>query len=167
MGYINTDNQVFTFLWSLVLGVAMCLAYDIVRAFHKVSVKGFFEVMLSDLLFWGLWSLITFSFLILRCKGEVRAYVLFGQAIGFIIARISVSKLFYRFFTFVLRASVRMFAFFGSNVRKTMECLEKNIKKILKLIKKGLQHKVKLLYNQLKVHKKNNSELQENESGNT
>lgn len=159
MGYINTDNQVFTFLWSLVLGVAMCLAYDVIRAFHKVSLKGFFEVMLLDLLFWGAWSLITFSFLILRCKGEVRAYVLFGQAIGFIIARISISKLFYRFFTFVLRALARIFEVFGSNVRKTVGCLEKIIKKILKTIKKGLQHKVKLLYNQLEVHKKNNSEF--------
>ncbi len=159
MGYINTDNQVFTFLWSLVLGVAMCLAYDVIRAFHKVSVKGFFEVMLLDLLFWGAWSLITFSFLILRCKGEVRAYVLFGQAIGFIIARISVSKLFYRFFTFVLRALARIFEILGSNVCKTVGCLEKNIKKILKTIKKGLQHKVKLLYNQLKVHNKNNSKF--------
>lgn len=159
MGYINTDNQVFTFLWSLVLGVAMCLAYDIVRAFHKVSVKGFFEVMLLDFLFWGLWSLITFSFLILRCKGEVRAYVLFGQALGFIITRISISKLFYRFFTLILKVFRRIFEIFGSNVRKTIECLEKNIKKILKTIKKGLQHKVKLLYNQLKVHKKNNSEF--------
>ena len=159
MGYINTDNQVFTFLWSLVLGVAMCLVYDIVRAFHKVSVKGFFEVMLLDLLFWGAWSLITFSFLVLRCKGEVRAYVLFGQALGFVITRISVSKLFYRFFTLVLKVFRRIFEFFGSNVRKAIECLEKNIKKSLKYIKKVLQHKVKLLYNQLKVHKKNNSEF--------
>lgn len=158
MGYINTDNQVVTFLWSLVLGVAMCLAYDIVRAFHKVSVKGFFEVMLLDLLFWGTWSLITFSFLVLRCKGEVRAYVLFGQAVGFIITRISISKLFYHIFTLVLKVFRRIFEFFGSNVRKAVECLE-NIKKSLKYIKKVLQHKVKLLYNQLKVHKKNNSEF--------
>ena len=113
MGYINTDNQVVTFLWSLVLGVAMCLAYDVVRAFHKVSVKGFFEVMLLDLLFWGTWSLITFSFLVLRCKGEVRAYVLFGQAVGFIITRISVSKLFYHIFTLVLKVFRRIFEFFG------------------------------------------------------
>lgn len=159
MGYIDTNNQVFTFLWSLVLGVAMCLAYDVVRAFHKVSVKGFFEVMLLDLLFWGTWSLITFSFLVLRCKGEVRAYVLFGQALGFVITRISVSKLFYHIFTLILKVFRRIFEFFGSNVRKAIECLEKNIKKSLKYIKKVLQHKVKLLYNQLKVHKKNNSEF--------
>lgn len=159
MGYIDTNNQVFTFLWSLVLGVAMCLAYDVVRAFHKVSVKGFFEVMLLDLLFWGLWSLITFCFLVLRCKGEVRAYVLFGQALGFIITRISVSKLFFRFFTIMLKVLARIFEIFGSNVRNSVGCLEKIIKKILKTIKKGLQHKVKLLYNQLKVHKKNNSEF--------
>ncbi len=159
MGYIDTDNQVFTFLWSLALGVAMCLAYDIVRAFHKVSIKGFFEVMFLDLLYWGLWSLITFSFLVLRCKGEVRAYVLFGEALGFIITRVSISKLVYRFFTFVLRALVRIFTIFGVNVRKVIECLEKNIKKILKTIKKLLQHKAKLLYNQLKIHRKNNSEF--------
>ena len=159
MGYIDTNNQVFTFLWSLVLGVVMCLAYDVVRAFHKVSVKGFFEVMLLDLLFWGTWSLITFSFLLLRCKGEVRAYVLFGQALGFVITRISVSKLFYHIFTLILKVFRRIFEFLGSNVRKAIECLEKNIKKSHKYIKKVLQHKVKLLYNQLKVHKKNNSEF--------
>ena len=85
-------------------------------------------------------SLITFSFLVLRCKGEVRAYVLFGQAVGFIITRISISKLFYHIFTLILKVFRRIFEFFGSNVRKAIKCLEKNIKKSLKYIKKVLQH---------------------------
>ncbi len=161
MGYIVPSNQVATFLWSLLLGVAMCLAYDIIRAAHKTSVKGFFEVMLLDILFWGLWSLITFCFLILRCKGEVRGYVLFGQASGFIVSRLTVSRIFFSAISYCLSFISRLFAVFGSKFHSLFFFCEKNIKKTFKYIKKVLQHKAKLLYNQLKVRKVKNNELGE------
>ncbi len=166
MGYIIPSNQVATFLWSLLLGVAMCMVYDILRALHKVSVKGFFEVLLSDLLFWCLWALITFSFLVLRCKGEVRGYVLFGQAVGFVAARLTVSRVVFPFFTACLRFFSRIFTAFGKKLHGLLRIVEKNIKKSLKYLKKCLQHILKLLYNQLKIRPKKVN-LQENESGNT
>ncbi len=154
MGYIDTSNQVATFLWSLLLGVVMCIAYDFIRAVHKVSIKGFFEVMLTDLLFWGIWALITFCFLVLRCKGEVRGYVLFGQLVGFTISRVTLSKVTYLMFIYILKLFLKIFRLFGNKIHSVLKAFEKNIKKFLKYLKKVLQHKAKLLYNLLKIHNK-------------
>ena len=93
---INTSEQVITFVLSIGLGFLFCLLYDILRVFHRLWLKGFFEVLVSDILFWAVLSVVTFCFLIIRCQGSVRAYVMLGQAVGFLVARITISKFFVR-----------------------------------------------------------------------
>lgn len=151
MDYIDTTNQVATFLWSLALGALMCLLYDVVRVLHKFSIKGFFEVMISDIMFWFIVALFTFCFLVLRCQGEVRGYVLAGQAIGFTAARFTVSRFFVLGLSSLFKAISKLLGTFGKGFHFIAAVCEKNIKKILKYIKKVLQHKAKLLYNQLKM----------------
>ena len=151
MDYIDTTNQVATFLWSLALGAVMCLLYDGVRVLHKFSIKGFFEVMISDIIFWLIAASVTFCFLVLRCQGEVRGYVLAGQAIGFTAARFTVSRFFVLGLSSLFKAISKLLGTFGKGFHFIAAVCEKNIKKILKYIKKVLQHKAKLLYNQLKM----------------
>ena len=91
---INTNEQAITFALSIGLGFLFCLFYDVLRVFHRLWLKGFFEVLVSDILFWFVLSVATFCFLIIRCQGSVRVYVLFGQTLGFLAARFTISKLF-------------------------------------------------------------------------
>lgn len=148
---INTNEQVLTFVLSIGLGFLFCLVYDILRVFHKLWLKGFFEVLVSDLLFWFVLSVVTFCFLIIRCQGSVRAFVLFGQVVGFLVARLTVSGLFVRGLTAVFTIISKCLRRFGEAIGKFMSKCEKNFKKMLNYVKKLLQDKAILLYNQLKV----------------
>ncbi len=151
MGYIDVNFQIVTFLLSISLGVVLCLFYDIVRVMHKLFAKGFFEVFIIDLLFWVLASFLTFCFLIIRCQGTVRGYVLFGALIGFIAVRLTISKIFLivfeKFYCFsrkIINLFVLLFKFLVSPLCKI-------VKKIQILTKKVLQDKVILLYNHFKL----------------
>ena len=148
---INTTEQVMTFVLSIGLGFLFCLLYDILRVFHKLWLKGFFEVLVSDILFWFVLSVVTFCFLIIRCQGSVRVYVIFGQTLGFVVARITVSKLFMRLLTAIFTIISKCFnRFFGMMGEFLSKC-EIFLKKLLNKAKKLLQDKAILLYNHLKV----------------
>ncbi len=148
---INTSEQVMTFVLSIGLGFLFCMLYDILRVFHRLWLKGFFEVLVSDILFWTVLSVVTFCFLIIRCQGSVRAYVILGQALGFLVARITVSKLFVKALTAIFTWISKGFNRFGGIIGKFMLKCEKFFKKMLNKAKKLLQDKAILLYNQLKV----------------
>ena len=53
MGYVDVSHQAVTFLLSVILGSVLCLIYDIFRVIHKLYINGFFEVLVTDLLFFG------------------------------------------------------------------------------------------------------------------
>ncbi len=148
---VNTNEQVMTFVLSMGLGFLFCLLYDILRVFHRLWLKGFFEVFVSDILFWFVLSVVTFCFLIIRCQGSVRGYVLIGQLLGFSVARITVSRFFVKALTGIFTIISNSFHRFGGVIGKNLLKCEKNLKKLLNKAKKLLQDKAILLYNQLKV----------------
>lgn len=154
MGYIDVSEQALTFFMSFGLGALLCLLYDIVRALHKTAVKGFFEVLISDLIFWFVAAFITFCFLILRCQGTVRGFVLFGQLAGFLTVRFTLSRFLIKFFVFAVSIFSTCFRAISARLYKSAALLEKNIKKFFNMAKKVLQPKAKLLYNLLKVRSK-------------
>lgn len=151
MGYIDVSYQAVTFLLSTVLGAVMCLLYDILRALHKRTLKGFFEVFVSDLLFWSIAAMLTFCFLIIRCNGNVRGFVIVGQAIGFVAVRLTLSRYFLAGINWIMSVFSCIFRWIGRFIAKMFRIPKNILKKILKYAKKLLQHKCKLMYNLLKV----------------
>lgn len=150
MGYIDVSAEAVTFLLSLALGAVLCVLYDVVRVLHCVSVRGFFEVLVTDILFWIFAAFLTFCFLILRCQGTVRGYVIFGAALGFFIVRITISKYFMIGVTAVLRFLRKIYGAFSGMLRRMLAPVSKMLKKIQIVLKKVLKDRIKLLYNQIK-----------------
>lgn len=151
MGYIDVTQQMLTFAFSVLLGIILCLLYDIVRALHRVALKGFFEVLICDMLFWMASAVLTFCFMIIRCNGMVRGYVLFGETVGAVFTHYTLSRLWlaillkiFGILAWISRVSAYIFI-------KLSLPFEKILKKSIKTVKKVLQHKWGLLYNQLKV----------------
>ncbi len=89
----SNSQQAVTFLWSILLGVAACLLYDVLRFLHKTIIKGSFAVFLGDIIYFSVISVITFCFFILFSKGVIRMYVYFGELLGFILCRKTLSRL--------------------------------------------------------------------------
>lgn len=153
MWEINNYNQTITFLLSLCLGALFCALYDIIRAARKVCLNSFWAVTFTDIFIWIFYAFLTFIFLIARTNGEIRGYVLAGALLGFILFRISISRLLFPALRFV-------FVKIAFVIKKISGCIDwfylksetlllncgKSAFKIFKSAKKLLKNAVKLLY---------------------
>ena len=151
MGYVDVSHQAVTFLLSVILGCVLCLIYDIFRVIHKLYINGFFEVLVTDLLFFGFSAFITYCFLILRCQGYFRVFVLVGQCIGFVIVRYTISKFFILVLSAILGLISKVLNKIITKFYQLATKFEKIIKNLINKLKKHLKQGVILLYNQLKV----------------
>lgn len=148
---VDTNAQIINFLMSIVLGFVVCLLYDFLRALHKTTLKGFVEVLITDTLFWLFSAFLTFCFLIIRCNGIFRGYVIFGMLLGFIAFRSLISSFVLRFFVFFIGILLGIFHFISSKIRYILVSINKYLKKYLFIIKKVLHNKITVMYNQLKL----------------
>lgn len=173
MGGLSNGNQALTFLMSLPLGAALCLLYDVLRIMRIFSGRGrtcsrpqeecsknngvkrgrkesdtaaTVIIAVEDVLYSVLALFIVCSYFLLYCNGEVRGYVLVGSAVGFLLFRLTLSRLFVRAGTALLKLSSVVLGFLLKPARFVMDALDKavglaqrNIKKIFKRPKKHLE----------------------------
>lgn len=112
MWEINIADQVYTFLFALLLGAVFCLLYDIIRAVRKAGADSFASAFAGDIFFWIISAFATFLFLLARTNGEIRGYALFAIAMGFASARFTLSPIIFK----ALRIIV---GFIAALIRKT------------------------------------------------
>lgn len=157
MWEISINDQILTLLYSLCLGVILCVYYDIFRAFHKAGFDSPFQVFIGDILYCVTAAFATFLFLLSRTNGEIRGYVLVTALVGFIITRLTLSKLTFFLLTKTLLFIVTTLRFLRLNIlrflivsgRYTVRFLKNSQKKAsdgLKYIKKLLKSIAHLLY---------------------
>lgn len=150
MPIVDVGEQVETFVLSFALGAIICFVYDFIRALHKTLLKGFTEVLVTDILFWLSFAILTYLFLIIRCSGIVRGYVLCGLFLGFIALRITVSRYVLKFFSFFLKILVAILHFVSDKLRLILLSFDKYLKKVVFAVKKVLHNLIKVMYNQFK-----------------
>lgn len=153
MWEINTYNQTITFVLSVCLGALFCVLYDIIRAVRKVCLNSFWAVQFTDIFLWVFYAFATFIFLVARTNGEIRGYVLAGEFLGFILFRISFSRLLFPAlrFVFIKIATVkkkvtRCISKFYIKFEALILKIGKSISKFFKSAKKLLKNALKLLY---------------------
>lgn len=153
MWEISNYNQIISFLLSICLGSVFCFFYDVVRALRKVCINSFFAVAVTDVLLWTFYAFITFIFLMATTNGEIRAYVLWGELIGFGLFRISISKLLFPFLSFIIlkayalkRKTTRILGVIYTKIEELCLKMLKYMCNLIKSIKKLLKNTFKLLY---------------------
>ena len=145
MWEINLNNQIYTVLFSFILGFCLCVFYDVIRALRKAGHNSDLVVFIGDVFFFFTASVIVFLFFIARTNGEIRGYVLFCAFIGFLLFRLTVSKLIFSVLVFafskiriiytavyrlIYNVFYRIWSFFEKNLKK----IGKNLKKLLKSV---------------------------------
>ncbi len=155
---ISNNNQITTFLLSICMGIIFCLSYDIIRAFRKIALNSIVAINICDILYWIIYAFATFVFFVARTNGEIRGFVLFGELLGFISFRVSLSRFIVRFLSFIfIKISTlkqKIDRHFYSSVAKVEKHILKIVKyasKSFKSIKKFLKNIVRLLYNKLNI----------------
>ena len=151
MWEINNSLQTICFLRALVLGVFLCLLYDFFGSLRKAGISSDFAVFIQDILFFIIASPLIFIFLLATTNGEIRLYIILGIAIGFLIFKMTVSKLlvfllskFFKalFFVsgFVNRGINGFFVAISKLFKSFFEKTLTFFKKSLKSFKKGLKN---------------------------
>lgn len=158
MGEITFAGQTASLLIAAVMGAALCLLYDLFRilrmAFPPGKVTAFFE----DVLWFVAAAAATYMLCLARCKGEVRSYIIIGEIIGFVLFRMTVSRLIMlaarpsvravkRFFRLIKGLIIRIFT---PIAKKLTEKIKKITAKTGKKEKKHLRSRISLLYNRKK-----------------
>lgn len=148
MWEIDIKSQLLGFLYFCCLGAFFCLLYDVLRAVRRVKDFSSNDVFLQDILYFLVITPITFCFLLSITNGQPRAYTVLGLIIGFIVWRVSFSRLLFKVLTklfeiiFKLLSLVkRLFHSIFSEISilacKTKEIYKKILKNVVKDRKKA------------------------------
>lgn len=146
MGIITVSGQIETFFYAVLLGISYCLLYDVFRCFHIKVFKGYWSIFFSDILYWIILFISTYSFLLLFCNGSVRVYVLLGNTLGFVICRYTVSWIFIKFcflIAYIIRQIISLICMPFYMLLSFMSKLYEKVVAFFKKIVKNLSQKKK------------------------
>jgi len=103
---VEPVDQVVTFAYAVIMGIALCLLYDLLRCFRLLKSCGNLRIFIQDMIYFSVSAGIVFCFLLIRCHGELRYYVLLGTLIGWLFFRFTVSR-------WVLAITTKVIRFIG------------------------------------------------------
>lgn len=93
MWEINSYSQYLCFLYSVLMGGAIGLLYDFFKIDRIIFKRSRWFIIFADILFWVISAFIFYSFAVVFSNGQVRGYLLFSSLLGFIIYKLTLSKL--------------------------------------------------------------------------
>ncbi|QNO14863.1 hypothetical protein HYG86_08795 [Alkalicella caledoniensis] len=126
--WLQVNIFIGTLIWGLILGVV----FDVYRfIFPSNKVKGITQYIL-DTLFWISVTVATFGVLIFTDHGQVRIYLLFAMAIGFVLYMLLFSRLTLKILTAIRKVIIKVY----SILRKILRKIFIIIKMIMNIIKK-------------------------------
>lgn len=82
---VSLAKQTANFLLSLGLGFITGALYDVFRIVRICISKGKIAFIISDILYFLVLGVLTFTFCLTVNEGELRFYILFGELVGFCI----------------------------------------------------------------------------------
>lgn len=130
---ISLSAQTAYFLWSLVLGAALGVLYDVIRAARMVLRAGKIHVLISDVVFFAVCGVVTSLFSLPFNKGDVRAFILFGEAVGFLAYRLTLGSV-----------MGKVYAFSAKKIRTFVQKIRKILQNFFNYLLKSIAY---LLYN--------------------
>lgn len=150
MWEISNLRQTAAFLYSILLGGMLCVAYDALRGIRTVFSSDFWAVLFEDLIYFTACAVAVFCFLLATTNGEIRFFVLVGIVLGFAALRITASNFILKAFLFIFGILKTFFTALNNLIYAfliricrllTQICsvLCKKLKKAVKLCKKVLK----------------------------
>lgn len=150
MWEINNNQQLFSFLISLVFGVGYCLFYDIFRSCRRVFKSSTAAVFLGDIVFFIIIAFVTYLLLLALCSGELRGYMFFGIFIGAVVCNFTLSRVFIVALSFVIGKTVWLIGVIKSALIKILQKIYRYFAKVAHIFAKNFKKSLKYLKNLLK-----------------
>lgn len=118
-------TQTVYFLFSILFGIILSAVYDVVRVIRFMGFTKLWQIVLSDVLYFFVCAVLTFLFSLPFNNGSVRYFVIFGEAVGFILYRFTLGEVMAKVYCFIIRVIRRIF-------KKSLEILIFFSNKLLK-----------------------------------
>ena len=152
MWEIDNLSQLFGFLYSAVLGCIYCTVYDALRALRAEIKFGTVAVFVTDVLYSFVCAVTCFCFLLAVSMGQPRAFVFVGIGTGFVLSRLTDSRVFFIIFLKIIKAVCfvfkwasailsRFFALIGAQTERLIKKVQKICVLSLNTLKKHLKKK--------------------------
>lgn len=152
MWEIKNNQQVFSFVVSVIFGVCYCLFYDVLRSCRRVFKSSTAAVFFGDVFFFSVIAVVTFLLLLAVSNGEMRGYIFFGILIGVVACNFTLSRIFIPFLCFIIKKIIALTnlinriickagTLFYAYLSKVVGFFAKIFKKTFKSLKKNLKHK--------------------------
>ena len=90
-------SQIQIFWYACILGIIMGIIYDVFRIIRLLVSWKDWQVFIQDIVYFFIVGISTFLFALAYNKGDVRAYLIVGEIIGWIIYYITIGEIVYRF----------------------------------------------------------------------
>ena len=133
MWEITVKSQILPFFYAVTLGIILSVLFDFFRTIRISYKHNNIFVFIEDIVFFLISTFLTFMFLMARCNGEFRTYVISAILIGFFIYRITLSKIILPTSVIITKFFIRLFGKFFLLFQKSVSLTVKNTKKLLKI----------------------------------
>ncbi len=127
------SEQMFSLLYSVILGVALGILYELLKILRVFSKNKKPVVIGLDIFFMLIFTFSTVIFSMGFSRGATRYFTVIGELVGFIAERMTFGKLIFKYFYIFINVA-----------RKSIKIVTGFIRKFAK---KLLQDKTKVLYN--------------------
>ena len=95
---ISLSHQCQTFLLALVVGGALSLCYDFFRFLRLLLPEKGILIAVEDMLYCLLCGVVSMKYALWASQGRLRAYLLFGEFLGWVLCHFTVGQLLYLLF---------------------------------------------------------------------
>ncbi len=127
---VTVATQTQLFLWSLVLGAGLSVLYDFLRVL-RIEVKHRpLAVSLEDIFYFLVCAAVTFGFVLKDNRGDVRAYIFIGEAIGWIIWHMTIGEMAVTVSAAVFGVIKRIVLFWGKILLFPAVCIFRVLKRV-------------------------------------
>lgn len=127
-------DQTVYFLFSLLFGVILSFMYDVIRVLRFIGLNKLWQIIVGDIFYFTLCAFLTVLFALPFNNGSVRYFVLFGEAVGFIVYRFTLGEYMSVFYCFIIRVfrkifvkSLKILEFFSNKVLKANRFVVYNV----------------------------------------
>lgn len=112
----SVSEQLILFALMVTMGIVLGIFFDFYRALRVIAEPGKAFTIIGDILFWIVATVLVFTVLMWQTWGEMRAYVLLGLLLGFVIHWYYFSAIFLKFF----QSFIMMLVWIFNIVRKVV-----------------------------------------------
>lgn len=160
--FFTVSTQVQAFLLSMAIGTVIGVLYDVFRIFRLSFTDNKVVVVIQDILFWSVSAVLSFLFVFVINNGEFRAFLAFGEILGFIVYYFTLGAMVFKISGWLIhgiktvaRAILRALLFpfrkiylvFSPKLKSMCKSTKKNLKKSTSKCKFSLKRNHFLLYN--------------------